>query len=622
MFKNLKMVWKLIIFGTCVMAIPLLIVGFFSVSRAGKGLEELAREQMTTRSAELATLVDFVVDDEANFNKQLAISSITINGIVSSYENEDSAALESLNESLADITKTEGLGEDYQVIVALNTSGIVIAASDNAYFGVDISARQYVKDALSGKANIGAAGLNTVTKAPFLPVASPVYSADGEVVGVIATILDISFLATLIGDVKIGTTGYAFLIDSSGLTIAHPNPDLVFSLNIHDIEGMESVAANMLGGKSQAEHYVYNGVAKSAGYAPVESTGWSVCLSLPDSEFMAPTYEVRNIVIGVGVLSLIFALVISVFFAMSISRRLKESVDFASKVASGDLLATIHIDQKDEIGEMGEALKDMVQKLSEVVGGVMDASSNVAYGSGQLSTTTIQMSEGATEQASSAEEVSASMEEMSSNIAQNADNANQTEKIAEKAARDAIESSEAVKDAVGAMNSIIEKISIIEEISRQTNMLALNAAIEAARAGEHGKGFAVVAAEVRKLAERSQVAANEIIELSKSTSGSAEKAGAMLVGLVTGIQQTSELVKEISSASAEQSSGVSQVNSALMQLDSVVQHNASSSEEIAATSEELAAQAQLLQDTVSFFKVKEGERKKIESEGNSAFEEY
>jgi methyl-accepting chemotaxis protein len=195
---------------------------------------------------------------------------------------------------------------------------------------------------------------------------------------------------------------------------------------------------------------------------------------------------------------------------------------------------------------------------------------------------------------------------MAANIKQNSDNAQQTEKIAIKAAEDGNESGKAVAETVVAMKEIAGKISIIEEIARQTNLLALNAAIEAARAGEHGKGFAVVASEVRKLAERSQTAAAEINKLSASSVQIAEKAGEMLARIVPDIQKTADLVQEITAASNEQSSGAEQINKAIQQLDQVVQQNASASEEMASTATELLSQAEQLQNTIGFFKIDRG----------------
>jgi methyl-accepting chemotaxis protein len=197
------------------------------------------------------------------------------------------------------------------------------------------------------------------------------------------------------------------------------------------------------------------------------------------------------------------------------------------------------------------------------------------------------------------------MEEMASNVKQNADNANQTEKIAAQSAKDAEASGAAVGRAVNAMQTIAEKITIVQEIARQTDLLALNAAVEAARAGEHGKGFAVVASEVRKLAERSQAAAAEIGSLSTDTVKVAQEAGAMLSKLVPDIKKTAELVEEITAACREQDVGSAQINQAIQQLDKVGQQNASASEQVSSTSEELASQAEQLQSTIAYFRIEQ-----------------
>jgi methyl-accepting chemotaxis protein len=280
---------------------------------------------------------------------------------------------------------------------------------------------------------------------------------------------------------------------------------------------------------------------------------------------------------------------------------LRNTATIADQIAGGDL--TVEPKPLSDKDTLGLALVSMVERLRGVVADAISASQNVSAGSQQLSSGSEQLSQGATEQAASAEEASASMEEMASNIKQNADNAAQTEKIARQSSKDAEASGEAVNRAVAAMRTIAEKISIVQEIARQTDLLALNAAVEAARAGEHGKGFAVVASEVRKLAERSQSAAAEISSLSGQTVQVATEAGGMLARLVPDIRKTAELVSEISAACREQDIGASQINEAIQQLDKVTQQNAAASEEMSATSEELAAQAEELQSSIAFFTV-------------------
>ena len=288
---------------------------------------------------------------------------------------------------------------------------------------------------------------------------------------------------------------------------------------------------------------------------------------------------------------------------------LRNTADVANKIAAGDLMITPKpLSDKDTLGL---ALESMVERLRGVVADAISASENVSAGSQQLSASSEQVSQGATEQAASAEEASASMEEMAANIKQNADNAAQTEKIARQSAKDAEASGDAVNRAVSAMRTIAEKISIVQEIARQTDLLALNAAVEAARAGEHGKGFAVVASEVRKLAERSQSAAAEISGMSGDTVKAAQEAGEMLTRLVPDIRKTAELVSEITAACREQDIGASQINEAIQQLDKVTQQNAGASEQMSATSEELAAQAEELQTSIAFFKVEDQRGSKV-----------
>jgi methyl-accepting chemotaxis protein len=605
MLKNLKLGPKLILAGMLIMIVPLVVVGVISVSRAARGLSAVEEEQLGTRAREISGMIDNVLRVETKIVHSLALSPLAVEASAASSGSQPASGdpVGALSRYFTSIKGTSGIGDEYQVVLAFSPDGRAYAASDPKYLGVSVADRPYFQDALAGRVNVGQANLNKVTKVPFVPIAAPITGADGKVAGVVAVILDLGFMSKLIGDARIGASGYAYLIDNEGLFIAHPVAENVFTLNGLTQKGMEDFTKEMISGKSGVGHYVFKGVAKTAGFAPVPRAGWSVALTIPNGEFLQAAASVRTIVLIVGAASALAAAFLFVLFARSISGPLARAVEFSRRIAEGELSARIDIRRGDEVGILADALRGMAEKLLGIVAQVRGASDNVAQGSQQLSLGAQSMSQGATEQAAAGEEVSSSMEQMGANIKQNTDNAAQTERISSKAAEAAREGGASVAETVRAMKEIAGKITIIEEIARQTNLLALNAAIEAARAGEHGKGFAVVASEVRKLAERSQKAAAEIGQLSSSSVQVAEKAGGLLARIVPDIQKTADLVQEISAASMEQNSGADQINKALMQLDEVIQQNAARAEDLSSTAEELAGQAEQLQTIMGFFQV-------------------
>ncbi|MCE5266214.1 MAG: methyl-accepting chemotaxis protein [Deltaproteobacteria bacterium] len=545
--KKKTLGFKLVAGGIVAVMIPLLVVGIFAAVKASNSLETAAKERVMGGAAKLASLVQEVLSAELKIATEIALSA------------GDAGTMDKrLAEAMAKI------GKDYEVIMVTDASGVVVADSNNGqYKGVSFGDREYFRKARDGKANVGAVNKSKKTGTPVTTACAPIMK-DGNFAGAVIQGIKLDALSDKVAE-KMGETGFGFMIDSKGLLLAHPKKDFILELDMTKQAGMEAIAAKMLAKKAGAESYVFKGVSKIAGFAPVELTGWSIAITQDTDEFLAAAHSIRNFIAVIGLIFLVLTAVCVAWFARSISTPIRNAVDQMSEAAN-----------------------------------------QVAAASSQVSGASQTLAEGASEQASAIEETSSSLEEMSSMTKQNAGSAGQadglmkqTNLVIQKANEGMQSLTQSMTEITAASEETSKIIKTIDEIAFQTNLLALNAAVEAARAGEAGAGFAVVAEEVRNLAIRAAEAAKNTSGLIEGTVGKIKAGSALVVKtneafaeVSTNASKVGELVGEISAASQEQSQGIDQINKAVAEMDKVTQSTAATAEESASASEEMNAQAE------------------------------
>ncbi|HVP19752.1 MAG TPA: methyl-accepting chemotaxis protein, partial [Spirochaetia bacterium] len=635
--KNIRIGFKLVLVGTILIIVPLAVLAFQAITRSSASLARLGDDQMVARSWEIARIIDRVFTEESRFALAMAndFDVIETAKAVDAKAGEAKGAAKTtdmvaeISRKLSPYEKNPQIHWTYEAAIVVGMDGNVFASSTVAWVGMSIADTQYFTRAAQGTPNIGEVFFSKITNMPVVPIATPIRDPDtNTVVGVYATLLNISFLREIIADEKIGATGYAYVVDNKGMVIAHPKPQYILKLNMLQTDGMKDVAREMVSGKSGIGSYLFEGTLKKAAFSPVGSIGWSAALAIDASDDMytREAASLRTIFLVISAVSLIIAFFIFLLFSRSITLPLGKGVAFAQAIASGDFAQRLPIRQRDEVGRLADALNAMSSRLSGMVATVQESAQQVASSSQQISASAQSLAEGAQNEASTLEETSASVEELSASVDQVSEHAKtqvaavsrgnasmeQVQKSIEEVsvslgeistlANQSVEKSQegaaAVSEVMAGITKIAESsekiggiISVISDIADQTNLLALNASIEAARAGEHGRGFAVVAQEVSKLAERSTASTKEIEGLIRESVKNVARGVQVANGSQGAMEQIKGASQKVQQMIVELSGSMSRQIAAIRELAKSLQKVSEMSQGISAATEEQTANA-------------------------------
>lgn len=605
---------QMILFFAIAVSIPLLISQTVNSISSYRNNGIKARENMLTTLSISLEKINTFFDAAKENTAMLAENTFVLKGrgkVKTYYQNKVKTAMTPESNKIEEAL----IFRDFKTIIethpfygyasaGYSDGGFVMYPTSDRKPGYNPPERGWYKTALLDieKVHIADVFLTSDGKSIVVSTVKAIISVQKKVIGVAAFDISLESITRSANNIKLGKSGYLVLIDNQGMILSDSkNPELNFTLMSECINGYQNVELT----DTSPQYKKVNGKKYLIQYLKNENDNNVNLIGLiEESEIHAQVYT--QIIFGIIITIFLLGIFIAAgyLFSKSLTKPILATAEFAQELSKGNLVLELKIDRKDEIGDMINSLNIMKQELVNAISSIIQIADELSSGSDQISTSSQLVSSGATEQAATLEEVSASMEQLASLIHDNSDNSTKSLTFAVESEKKVKEGSQSVFETIDIMQQVYDKINIISEIAKNTNMLALNAAIEAARAGDAGKGFSVVASEVRKLAENSQKAAGEILGISSEIQQSSSHTGTMINEMLPSIKKTTYLVDQIVKGSNDQAVGAEEVNDAVQSLDEVVQQNSSASVELATMAEELNLQAKKMFEAVSFFKIK------------------
>ena len=615
---------KLIVGGVSAVLIPLIIVGFISFSKARTALLNLSMDQTQGIASDLARMTKNTLHSEMDKAATMASQK----RVVALAEMVKRSGLEAANEQVQDVFNAlknqfnhMSNRSNYQGLFLADTEGNIFTGvldSGEPYKKINISKDSvFIRTKQTGEPAISEMILSRATGKPVVASGAPIKSPSGEFLGVMGMVIKAEYFSDVIVNRKIGKTGFGVLQSSDGTVLAHPNHDLVLKLNANSVKEMETLNRRMMAGETGVERYVFKGVAKIAGFAPVGINGWAIVASQEEAEFLSASRAIRNTNIIVTLVAGLIVGILVLFAARSIVSPINAAVAGLKDIAQGegDLTMRLTVKSRDEVGELAKWFNVFIEKLQGIIRDIAGGVETLSSSSTELSAISEQMTQGITTVSDKSNTVSAAAEEMSANmnnvaaameesatntnmvataaeqmsatIGEIAQNAEKARGISDEAAHKSASASTNMDQLGEAANDIGKVIETITDISEQVNLLALNATIEAARAGEAGKGFAVVANEIKELAKQTAAATGDIKEKIEGIQGTTSMTVGQISEITQVITDVNDVVATIATAVEEQSaatrdiaSNVAQASQGIQEVNENVNQSSTVSDEI------------------------------------------